>query len=323
MSDLASMRAALASLEETTAELASMPNSLGAQLALGGLAQVRDDFRHDLEQARRARLDITIEGSPVVGHEIRVDALSSLLHSLQESISSVAQAVTGRATLYSSLPGPIRESTALSLSAVYAGSFGATLLGPMDHSADDTLFEMEGETLLDAAVDSVLSLLDMAADDSPNDDPIVEAVLPMGSRAFKHLRDLSSAIVDEQMSARLTWRRGDFEREVELTQTAARRLDDILGRNKMSERETILDGRLGTVSDIRNRVELQMPDGRIIPARVIEEIVPQLAAFYTKRVAATVLVRTVRSQATGQERDTYVLVGLAEVPEERTLPDES
>lgn len=50
----------------------------------------------------------------------------------------------------------------------------------------------------------MLQIIDLAGVDESNDDPIAEVVLPLGSWAFKHLGDLSSAIVDEEMTASLS-----------------------------------------------------------------------------------------------------------------------
>ena len=221
-----------------------------------GLTDMHEDLSRDLDDAGRARLDVVIDGSPVFGHEVRIDALSKLLHSLQESVTSIAQALTGRATARAAIPGPLREATSLRLAAVFPGSFGAMLKGPLAGSGENRFSSSRLRRYFDQAVDWVLSIIEMAGGPEADDDPIVAAVLPLGSRAFKHFSDLSSAIVDEQMTATLAWLKPGAEpREVHLTQAAARRLDDVLGRNKLSEREVVVTGRLGTVSDIRNRVE--------------------------------------------------------------------
>lgn len=325
MSSVSDLRDHLNRLDDAVAGFGSATEASPAlALMQRGLVEVRDDVQQQYQDARRARLNIVLNGVPVLGHEVRVDALAQLLHSLQESVSAVAQALTGKATSSAAIPGPLRDATALSLSGVFAGSFGAVLRGPaLETDPDQPMFDFVDETttLLDDAVDRVLTVIDLAGSGEANDDPIIEAVLPLGSRAFKHLADLSSAFVNDEMTAVLDYvSPGSQPRAVRLTRAAARRLDDVLGRNKMSERETVLDGRLGTVSDLRNRVELQTDVGNIVSARVIEEIVPELGRFYTKRVAATFQVATVRSLVTGLERDSYVLVGLADADEQTELP---
>lgn len=70
------------------------------------------------------------------------------------------------------------------------------------------------------------------------------------------------------------------ERSATLSRPAARRLDGVLGRNRLTEREEVIDGQLGTVSDIRNRIELETTE-LVISAKVIEEVVPLLGDYYT------------------------------------------
>lgn len=325
MSNLSEMREHLSRLEEAVESLAPVETSPAMMLMSQGLVEIRDDVRHQVQDARRARLQVVLDGVPVIGHEIRVDALARLLHSLQESISSVAQSLTGKATSRAAIPGPLREATALSLSAVFDGSFGAVLSGPLPKADAPETFEFEDEppTVLDDAVGRILTVIDLANSGEATDDPIVEAVLPLGSRAFRHLADLSSAIVEQEMTATLDWDSPSTQDHGSafLTKVTAQRLGDVLGRNKMTERQEVVDGRLGTVSDLRNRVELQTDEGDILAASVVDEIVPLLGAFYTKRVQATFDVVTVRSLVTGLERNSYILIGLVTAEAQGELTD--
>lgn len=315
MRSLPGLRGELDLLEE---KLGALPPeaapSPGAALMQRNLREVRDELRADLEDARRARLDVVLEGVPVAGHEVRVDALAKVLRSLQEAVSSVAQAITGKATSRASIPGPLRDATSLRLAAVFPGSFGAVLRGPLERDgAEQPLFELDGSvpTLLDEAVGRLLQIIALAAVDDPADSSIIDAVLPLGARSFKHLNELAGAILDEEMSARLSFASPSAPtRRVVLNRAAARSLSDALGRNRLTEDQEVMVGHLGTVSDIRNRIELQTED-RIIAARVIDELVPQLADFYSRRVTATFDVTLLRSLVTGEERRSYVLVGLA------------
>jgi hypothetical protein len=320
---VAGLRADLRALESQLGEFGDLDDlSPGARLMFRGLSQVKEDLHTDLLDARRARLDVVLQGLPVSGHEVRVDALARLLHSLQESVSSVAQAMIGKATARASIPGPLRDATALRLSGVFAGSFGATLRGPILTDDDEvTLFELDAqtETLMDLAVEKVLDVLALASDSGPIDDAIVEAVLPLGARSYKHLKELSAAIIDEEMSAQIDFASPAVERRTAiLDKRVARSLGDALGRTRITEDQEVMVGHLGTVSDIRNRVELQTAD-KIISARVPDEVVPELARFYSRRVSATFDVTIARSLVTGEERRSYLLVGLADATEP-TLP---
>ncbi|WP_421743314.1 hypothetical protein [Cellulomonas sp.] len=315
MRTLAGLRADLERLDASLSAFNDVPDlPPGAALMRRGLAEIRDDVRADLSDARRARLEVVLQGVPVVGHEVRIDALAKLLHSLQESVSSIAQAIAGKATARAAIPGPLRDATALRLASVFPGSFGAVLRGPIDDAeGEQGLFELDEAvpTLLDTAVGTILDVVALAAVDDPNDMSIVEAVLPLGARSFKHLNALSAAIVDDDLSARIAFvSPGALPRSVLLDRAAARALSDALGRNRLTEDQEVLIGHLGTVSDIRNRVELQT-ESEIITARVIDEVVPLLAQFYSRHVAATFDVTTVRSLVTGEERKSYLLVGLS------------
>ncbi|UJP40817.1 hypothetical protein [Cellulomonas palmilytica] len=294
----------------------------GLALMRQGLAEIRDDVHQDLRDARRARLEVVLNGVPVAGHEVRIDALAKLLHSLQESVSSIAQSITGKATARASIPGPLRDATALRLASVYPGSFGAILKGPtLGHEDEEPLFDVEDSvpSLLDMAVETVLQVVELAAADDPNDNMLVEKILPLGARSFKHLKELSAAIVDEDLSASIAFTSPSAEpHRVMLNKAAARALSDALGRNRLTEDQEVLVGHLGTVSDIRNRIELQTQD-EIISARVVDELVPQLAQYYSRSVTATFDVTTLRSLVTGEERRSYVLVGLALTEEPEPL----
>jgi hypothetical protein len=322
--DVSGLRQELDRLDATLADLPHDHESFGLALGRDSLGRVRDDLEQQIQDAARARLDVVLDGQPVLGREIRVDALSKLLESLQESVSSVAQSLTGRATSRSAIPGPLRDLTALHLAGVFEGSFGATLRGPVQGDVRDVLEGQEApDTILDDAVETVLEIIDLAGSADAGDDPIVEAVLPLGSRSFLHLNNLSKAITDEGMGASLTWTRPTGElREARLGRFEASRLSDVLSRNRATERQLVLEGHLGTVSDIRNRVELQTRQGDIIRARVIDEIVPQLGEYYSRDVAGTFEVTTLRSLVTGQERSSYVLIGLSLLPEQPTLDDD-
>lgn len=332
MSTVQAMREDIERLEQVANEAEGLgETSFAMRAAARGLRQMGAQIQRDIEVALRPQLDVTIEGVPVKGHEIRVSALSRLLHSLQESVSSVAQALTGEATARASLPALIRDSTALSLAAVFPGSFGATLRGPVDKEAEamtaigqDPLWDpQEHRTLLDQAVDTVLDIVALAAADEADDEPIIEAVLPLGARAFKHLKDLSDAIVDNELSANIAWTHlGEPQRQVQVSKRTAQRLNDVLTANKVTERPRQLRGYMGTASEFHGgRIEIQTDDGKVIPAKVAEDLVAELASYYTRRVQAETIETTARSTATGTEKYSYLVVGLSTLPdEEPTLP---
>lgn len=314
MRTVAGLQADLDRIDATLRELdpTGPDTPKGALVTREGLMRARQQLLDQLQDLRRPRLDLVLDGAPVTSSEIRVDSLTKVLGSLQESISSIAQSLTGRATARAAIPGPLREATGLRLVGTFAGSFGATLRGPATEEAQQVIVEADDAgSLLISAVDVVLNVIQLAARPEASDEPIVEAILPLGSRSFKHLKDLSSAIVDEEITASLVWRTATMpQRVVGLSRQEARRLEDVLGRTKLSEREQQITGRLGTVSDIRNAVELETNDG-VIRAKVVDELVPELGKFYTRRVIGTFLVTVARSLVTGNESYSYLLLGLS------------
>jgi hypothetical protein len=313
-------RAALREADEVLQRLSPPTASPALALMRASMEGVRDDLAAQLDAHLRTRVEVTLDGAPVSGGRIRVDALTRVLHALQEAVSAIGQALTGKATSSSSIPGPLRSRTALSFATTFQGSFGAVLEGPAVDDSELQLFDPHGpevrDTLLDESLGRVLRIIQLAGENPVDDGPVVREVLPLGSRAFKHLRALSNSIVDEDMTASLNWRASSgAEAAAELTASGARRLGDILGRNRVTEEQVVETGLLGTVSNIRNRIELDT-GANVIAARVIEELVPRLGEFFSQRVVATLDVSIARSLATGGETRAYTLVDLRESDDE-------
>ncbi|WP_125812657.1 hypothetical protein [Actinoplanes sp. ATCC 53533] len=312
-------REIVAEINDAIMDSAGLYGSFGFALASDGLAQIREDLMQDIADAEQATLELHLDGSPVADNSIRIDALSRFLLSLQECVSSVGQALFGKITTRAAIPGPLRDATSLRLSSTFPGSFGAILKAPLrvDDQAEIPGLEGAGD-LLDQSLRSILGLIDLAGRDDPNDEPIVDAVLPLGARTFKHLSDVSRVVADTGMSVSMKWHYPNAEiRQAIFSKPVAARLGDALLRNLASEALEVIDGRLGTVSDIRNRIELETSGG-VVSASVIEELVPRLAEFYTHRVSATFEVTIVRSLVSGLERKSYRLVELRPSLDEET-----
>jgi hypothetical protein len=319
------IRKDLRRVEEALAHIPDGITGEAADLMNLGAVQHRDALTEELDLARRPSLDVVLEGLPVIGHEVRIDALARLLHSLQGSISSVAQATVGKATSRAPIQVSLRESTSLRLASVYPGSFGAVLRGPLQPEAqDDPLFDFEDSvpSLLDESVETVLQIVDLALADSPDDGPIIDAVLPLGSRTFKHLKDLADVIMSERLEAKIRFvAPSSVPHETSLNPRGAARLRDVLGRNRASEETETMQGHLGSASEIRNRIELQTATD-LIPAKVVEDLVPELREYFGRDVDATFQVTTVVSLPTGVERRSYLLTGLSMRAEPGVLEEE-
>lgn len=294
--------------------IAAMPEELppSALMARDSLLQMRVGLAEELDLAERPALDIRLEGTAIVGNEVPVDNSAALLGSLQEAVSSVAQALQGKATSAASLPLALREATQLRLAGLRPGSVVLRLRAPREQVEQDVLPGTDGtKPLMTDAVERVVEILQLALADEVDDDPMIDAVLPLGSRSFKHLRDLSGTVAEAGFSATLNWRSprtGDLQ--VRVDRRSAARLRDALDRTRVGQEKMVVAGRLGGISSIRNAFELSLQD-RVVTGRVREDVVHELGSFYEQDVLATLEVSTVRSVATGQERQKYLLVGLA------------
>jgi hypothetical protein len=206
----------------------------------------------------------------------------------------------------------LRDITALRLATTFPGSFGAILRGPDSEVQLEIPGLEESADLLSLSVNKVLDIIDLANNGNLEDSSIIDAVLPLGARSFKHLSDLSRVVSETGLSAEISWasRQGADERREVFSKPIAARLGDVLARNQITEEQLTIEGRLGTVSDIRNRIELQTASGEVITAAVIEELVSQLGRYFANSVRASFEVTTARSIVSGLERRSYRLVGL-------------
>ncbi|NDZ83653.1 hypothetical protein G3I19_35115 [Streptomyces sp. SID10853] len=262
----------------------------------------------------RRRMDVALTGPATSAHEVRVSVLGPFLANLQESVSAVAQALTGRPTNAASIPRPIREMTALSASALFPSSFGVALYGPEREIPQDSLFpDLRGDlpTVLDDAVDTVLDVVDLSENTGRSDDRLAEQLVPLGQRAMKHLGALTAGLTDAELGLRLTWyAEGGRPRHSQWTPDGAQRVRYLCEHSEFQTPEVLsVTGWLGSASALRGTVEIRTDGGEIIRARTDEEITPRLGAYFGNRVEADVEVTTVRS-AGGRERKNYAVVAL-------------
>lgn len=210
MTSIDGTRAALQETRDLLGSLDLASESPALALMRASIKNVQEDLAAQLDAQVRTRLEATLDGAPVTGGRIRVDALTKVLHALQEAVAAIGQALTGKATSSSSIPGPLRSRTALSIATSFQGSFGAVLEGPAVDESEPELFDphrpASSGTLLDESLGRVLRIIQLAGENPVDDAPVVSEILPLGSRAFKHLSALSNSIVDEEMTARLNWR---------------------------------------------------------------------------------------------------------------------
>lgn len=287
------------------------------RLSLRSLQSRLYEVQEKLADATRPQLLIHLSGSSVSGHEIKLEALGPFLDELQETVSSIGQALRGRATAFSSIPMHIREETSLTLEAASAGSVVLHLRAPSDpRPQEDVLFPVlddQEKPLAIASVERLISVVRLARKTSIESEALVEDIYPLGARTYKHLNSLVKLISETDTNAELTLR-SPVEGEINgaLTPSSARYIHSILERTRIAEESQDIVGELRGVSSVRNAFELVTPEKKLISGKVRESLVPSLRTWYERPVIATLEVSVTRSLSTGAERRRYLLVGLAE-----------
>lgn len=269
------------------------------------------------ENNAASRLDVALTGDATSTNSVRISVLAPFLNELQESVSAIAQALTGRPTAQAPLPKAVRELTALSASAIYPSSFGMVLDGPqVEAEAESPSGDMR--TVLDDAIDIVLNLAEISESPSVSDDLLASELVPLGQRVVGHLGKLTASLSDADLGLRMTWRgRDGHTRRGQWTPVGAKRVQVFCEGSQFDEPETLqLVGWLVTASSLRGFVEIRTDSGEVIRAKTDESVTAQLGEFYEKRVEATVAATTVRSTG-GRERKIFAVTTLRNVASDR------
>ncbi|MFD8785980.1 hypothetical protein [Kitasatospora sp. NPDC059599] len=277
------------------------------------------------EQQKRRRLDVALEGGQVEGHEAPIGLLGTFFSSLQETVTSVAQALTGAPTAASSIPGHIRNATLLRSSAAFPSSYGVHLYGPAPippEDLQDGLFEPPANapssiSLLDESMATIFDIADTAQAasseiDGPADEQLADRVVALGQRAVKHLSELSGLLAKAGVGLRFSWEpETNHSRSCTLDAHGAARLKRLSDGVEFGETSIeSVEGKLVEANMRRGAVEIETNLGQLVVARTDELVTPRLGDnMLGKRVVAQAIVTTVR-YATGRERRIYTLTSL-------------
>ncbi|MFF7127566.1 hypothetical protein [Streptomyces sp. NPDC008240] len=262
---------------------------------------------------------MALTGTPTAEHIIPVSTLGAFLTNLQESVSAVAQAITGRATRFASIPRDIREATLLSAAATYPSSFGVAMYGPLIDAGQDNLFgDLMGDlrTLLDDAVDKVLDIVDLSEGAGSSNDMLAEQMAPLGQRSMRHIGLLTAGLTDAGVGVRVAWhaRSGQVRRSV-WSPTGVKRVRYLCEHSDFGAIETErVVGWLGAASSFHGKVEIRTDSGELIRASTDEELTADLARYFNKRVEADIEVTKVQF-AGGRERRIYSVTNLRTLTE--------
>ncbi|MDA0632143.1 hypothetical protein OUY22_01850 [Nonomuraea sp. MCN248] len=316
MTWIASLEEERQALEHMIAERAN-DTSPSVRLSLASLRRRLEQILARLDDCKRPKVRIDLTGSAVAGTEIKLDALGPFLDELQETVSSIGQALRGSATAFSSIPSDIRDQTSLSLEATAPGSIVLHLRAPADPRTGEELpFPETTDRPAPLAVAAVERLILVARDAQPedlNEDALVDDVYPLGPRTHKHLNSLLRIMADSGIDAELSlFSPVDGEQRANLSATQARRIHEVLKRARIGEETQERVGALRGVSSLRNAFELVTPEGEVIAGKVREDLVPQLRNWYERQIIATLEVTVSHSFTTGITRTKYLLIGMAD-----------
>lgn len=271
-----------------------------------------------LAESQRRRLDIALTGAPTAQHLIPVSTLGAFLTNLQESVAAVAQAITGRATRFASIPRDIREATTLSAAATYPSSFGVSMYGPAPQAGQVALSgDIFGDlsAVLDEAVDKVLDIVDISEGVSASNELLTEQLAPLGQRSMKHIGSLTAGLTDAGVGVRVAWHAESGRvRRSDWSPAGVQRVRYLCEHSEFTQAETItVTGWLGSASSFHGRVEIRTDSGDLIRASTDEELTAQLERYFNKRVRAEIEVTTVKF-AGGRERVLHSILGLHTTP---------
>jgi hypothetical protein len=265
------------------------------------------------EGSGRRRIDVALTGESTTDHAVHISTLGTFLSNLQESVSSVAQALAGRPTNSAAIPRGIREATALSAAATFPSSFGVVIYGPPVDSGEQNLFGdvADPRTILDDAMEKVLNIVDLSEGVDPSDDLLAEQLVPLGPRSMKHLGALAAGLNSASVGLRVSWHaRNGLVRRSNWSTSGVQKVRYLCEHSEFGAPEIItLTGLLGSASSLRGTAEIQKDDGDIIQAVTGEELATQLDVYFNKRVEAEVEV-TRAHFAGGRERKIYSILRL-------------
>jgi hypothetical protein len=261
---------------------------------------------HESQLADRGLLDVILDGRPTANNTINVEFLARFLTSLQNAATSVGQAMTGEPTRRGAIPADIRQATALSVAATFAGSFGlhitATEVAPSVDILEDE------QTVLERSVSSILETVNAAV--AGDNDVLQQKAASLGPRAFSGVRSLIQLLAGEEVTASIEWRSPSLQLTASLTPSQLSRAGESMAVTAVTQHDMVIVGRLVGASLVRGRFELETPNGVVLSGPVEPELVERMQNYFNQDCQATLRVTTVRSIPDGTESLSYTLLDL-------------
>ncbi len=227
-------------------ELVTDPGDLARQavrahlVAIAGTGPVAPD---------RPEIDVRLHGPGVPDHEVAVRESASFLLSIQEAVSSIGQALRHEPTLQGAIQAQVLAATELRMTpTVGAGSLVFHLVAAGETITGGEAPELTGtDTLVDAAMGALFSLIEQSAVQGPEGGTLAHDLRRLGPRTAKHLSDLSSRVIDDEIEVDLTWRNPAGQRRMaSLQRQAAMALERAITINKEDTQILDLVGAAGT-----------------------------------------------------------------------------
>jgi hypothetical protein len=268
----------------------------------------------------RSEVDIRLHGPGVQGQEIPVREAAAILSAIQETIASLGQALTSQQTVYGPLRGQILRATELRLSPdVRPGSVIFHLIGTGEEVSGNEAVQLTGtETLVDSAMRELFTLVQHSEAGELETGTLAEELRRFGPRVAKHLSELVSQVVRDEIDVDFAWRspRGQ-RRRASLQRRSAKVIRNAIKLNEVDVRLVELVGTLITVSKIA-KAELQTEDQGRLRLSVDDQTTAGLGRYYNHRVTVLAEQTTRWSATTGQETRAFRLLDIRRIDDDST-----
>lgn len=273
-----------------------------------------DLMRHSLERRREQlleqitdqQLDLALTRSPRRGTGGELKLVAGVLASLQDSLSSIAQGLSGSPTARGLIPGAIVESVELRVAAASPGSL-KLILRPAFPETQEPLFEDGEESTLDLSVGRLTRVLSKAHD---HPDEILGSLTELGPRATTHIQSFAKTLADANANVDFRWRSPRGEAAARLDSVGAATLREVIASVVESERTVVYTGRLVGGSLVRATFELELDDGSLLRGAVDGDVLGDLERLFGQPCTATIVIRELALR-TGETKEAHRLARLS------------
>jgi hypothetical protein len=268
-------------------------------------------------------VDLRLHGPGISGHDIPVREAVGILAALQETVASIGQVLSHRATASGPINAQVLRATELRMSPVpLPGSVVFHLTGPGESVSGDEATVLTGnDTLVDSAMHELFTLVERSANAEKPETAgsLARELRRFGPRVAKHLDELAEHVVKDEIDMDLNWRTPRGRRHhAALERRSAQTIRSAIKMNEVETHRVRLSGVLITVSTAK-KAELRMLDRRILKLAVNDQIAVSLGPFYNKDVIVLAQETVKWSTETGRETRSYEMLSI-ELAEPETGP---